>query len=340
MAAWSIPMQQYRSLTAGTRPSALAAGQMFLNQADGVLCWPNAAGVVQTTSLTSETGTKITPTTPASGYMSSGYLGLAGRELLGVKGAASALTPMQSLLGFTRVAIWSGVNSTGVLNIQDGVGAIALGTVTARNVNVTSCYSRIRRIGYVSAVTAGALAGLYQTSVSWFLGTGGSYGFLAKFRFGCADAAAVAGARQFVGMTAATAAPTNVEPAALVNAIGIGHGAADSNLKLYCAGTATQTPIDLGANFPANTLSADLYDFTLWAARDGSINWQVDRYTGNSDTVAFSATGTFPNATPGTTAPSATNASTILGPRAWRSNNTTALAVALDVMIIAIHSDY
>ena len=51
MAAWLIPSQLFRSKTAAVRPGSLLDGQLFLNQADGVLCWPNAAGAVQTTNL-------------------------------------------------------------------------------------------------------------------------------------------------------------------------------------------------------------------------------------------------------------------------------------------------
>lgn len=51
MASWLIPSQLFRSKTAATRPPSLLDGQLFINQADGVLCWPNAAGVVQTTNL-------------------------------------------------------------------------------------------------------------------------------------------------------------------------------------------------------------------------------------------------------------------------------------------------
>jgi len=334
MASWSIPMQQYRSKAPATRPPSLVDGQLFLNQADGVLCWPNAAGVVQTTSLTLASGTSIAPAAPSAGKASFGYMGLAKRELLGMQGSASALAPLQPNITHTRIAYWSGVNGSGTLNVEDAVAPTALGTNTSRFSNVTSSFTRVRRIGYVSAATAGTLAGWYLASATWFLGTGSAYGFLASFTFGCSDAATVAGARQFVGMTASTAAPTNVEPSTLTNAIGIGHGAADTNLMLYCAGSAAQTPINLGVNFPANTLSTDMYRFTIWAGQDGSINYQVDRLG-----TSYTASGNFPNATPGTTAPANNNSSTILGPRLWRCNNATALAVALDVACVSIQTD-
>ena len=46
MSVWTIPIQLLRSITTGTRPATLLAGQIFLNQADGVLCWPGAGNAV------------------------------------------------------------------------------------------------------------------------------------------------------------------------------------------------------------------------------------------------------------------------------------------------------
>jgi hypothetical protein len=279
-------------------------------------------------------GTALAPSRPSTGSVSAGLIPLAKRELLGMQGSASALTPLQPNVTHTRIAYWSGVNGSATLNVEDAVAPPALGTPTVRYTNVTNAFTRVRRIGYVSAATAGSFAGWYSTLATWFLGTGSAYGFLASFTFGCADAAAVSGARQFVGMTASTVAPTNVEPSTLTNIIGVGHGAADTNLMLYCAGSAAQTQINLGANFPANTFSTDMYRFTIWAAQDGSINYQVDRLG-----TAYTASGTFPNPTPGTTAPANNNSSTILGPRLWRCNTATALAVALDVACVSIQTD-
>jgi len=336
MTAWTLPMQNYRSVTGGVRPPSLVAGQLFLNQADGVLCWPNASGVVQTTSLNEQTGMNIAPAKPASGYMASGYVALAKREMLGVMGSATALTPLQPLLSSTTLKYWEGNDANGT-QLTNDTAMTLLGTGTVRNANADSIYTRFPRLGAVSSATAGSLAGWYLAHLCWFLGNGSLGGFHATWVAGCSDAATVSGARQFWGMRTVISAPTNVEPSTLTNVIGMGHGAADTNMMLYCAGSAAQTPINLGANFPINTLSADMYRLTVWAAKDGSINYQVDRFTGTGATQpAFSASGTFPNATPGTTAPATTTAIT---PCLWRSNNATALAVGLDLRAVCIMSD-
>lgn len=44
MSVWAIPVLLLRSVTAGVRPASLADGQIFINQADGVMCWPNSNG--------------------------------------------------------------------------------------------------------------------------------------------------------------------------------------------------------------------------------------------------------------------------------------------------------
>lgn len=210
----------------------------------------------------------------------------------------------------------------------------SVGTLGARTTATTSIFTRHRRQTYASAATAGSLAGLYQNVQHCYPGNGaGLGGYHLTMRFGCGDAAAVAGARQFCGIGGSAAAPANVEPSTLTNVIGVGHGAADTNLKLYYGGSAAQAPIDLGANFPANTLSTDMYELTIWASPDSQdVSWRVERI--NTGDVAE---GTIVNTTPGTTLPAS---NTGMSWRLWRSNNATALAVNLDFATIALETDY
>ncbi len=309
----------------GATGAAGAAGPQGVAGVAGV------AGVVGAAA-----GTAIAPSAPSAGAVSYGLKLVAKREMLGIQGSAAALVAAQPHIGASRIAVWSTGGNGSVTALASDVSAMtSVGTLTGRTIAVTNPLLRARRIGFVSAATAGSLAGQYYANAAWLIGTSvNPSGFLATFVFGCSDAATVAGARQFVGMYNGTGAPTNVEPATLANAIGVGHGAADTNLKLYCAGSAAQTAVDLGASFPANTLNADQYRFILWADYKGGLNWQVDRFT--SAGLAATTSGVFANATPGTTAPAA---ATALAPRLWRSNNTTALAVALDIAVVSILTD-
>ncbi len=209
-----------------------------------------------------------------------------------------------------------------------------VGTATARNVAATNFFTRLRRLGYVSAATAGALAESRVAVAQATIGNGAGLGGFTKIvRFGCSDAATVAGARMFVGMSSSTAAATNVEPATLTNSIGVGHGAADTNLKLYYGGSAAQTAIDLGASFPVNTLSVDAYELALFASPNlTTVGYMVTRL--NTGAVA---SGTLSAATAGLQLPLAT---TLLSyHKAWRTNNATALAVGLDIISDYVETD-
>ena len=129
------------------------------------------------------------------------------------------------------------------------------------------------------------------------------------------------------------ATPTNVEPSTLINSIGVGQGAANTNLFVYYGGSAAQTPIDLGASFPTNTSNTDWYELTLFAppSSTNTVYYQVVRLnTGNV------ASGTL-TGTAGTVLPSNT---TFLMPRNWRTNNATAAAVTLAFGNMYLEMDY
>ncbi len=276
------------------------------------------------------------PSTPPA---STGYLyakSIAGRIMPKWVGPSGLDFELQPLIAKDKIGIWNPPgNSTTLPGVFGLTAPTAVGTVTARNVATTNLFTRMKRLGYVSAATAGSLAGQYTTAAQYTVGTGaGLGGFFYVVRFGTSDAAAVSTSRQFVGMSSSVAAPTNVEPSTLTNSIGVGHGAADTNLKLYYGGSAAQTPIDLGVNFPAKTRSTDMYELTLFAspATNNTVGYKVVRL--NTNDVSE---GLITAATPGTQLPLST---TLLAHRAWRTNNTTALAVGLDVASFYIDTDY
>ena len=245
---------------------------------------------------------------------------------------------LQPHLVRNKVRYW---NATSGANNVPGIDGIlpptALGTATARTLAATNRFTRMARMGYVSVATAPGFAGHYNNATNMNLVTigngAGEGGFHLVSRFGCSDPATVAGARQFAGLSNPTAAPTNVEPSTLINTIGVGHGAADTNLKLYYGGSAAQAPIDLGANFPANTLSVDMYELALFASPNNQdVGYRVENLRTGSV-----AEGVIPNTTPGTTLPLNT---AFMGWRIWRCNNATALACAVDVVAFSVETDY
>ncbi len=267
------------------------------------------------------------PGTPAADNLNTFARKLGGRMMLAQIGPSGLDTTFQPNLGGNKVALWMPPGgSTSVPGIFGMAALTATGTATTRAVATTNLLSRMTRLGYVSAATAGALSGAREAIAKYTTGAGsGLGGFYARYRFAPSDAANVAGARMFVGMQAATGAPTNVEPNTLLNSIGVCQLSTSSNLQIYGAGATVGTPVDLGVNFPANG-NVTAYELTMFSPASGGCSWQVTRLdTGGT------ASGDFAAAPLGTV---------LLCHQIWRTNNATALAVGIDVCGIYIETDY
>ena len=240
-----------------------------------------------------------------------------------------------------KIGIWTPPgNATTVPGVFGTTAWTAVGTATARSVATTNLLTRMRRLGYVSAATAGSLASIRTAQAQYTTGNGsGLGGFFASFRFAITDAAAVSGARFFAGMSATTTAPTNVEPSTLKNCIGVAQLSTDATqLYLVYGGSAAQTAIALGTNFPpmAGTGIANgvAYDLTIWCPpnANGVVSWTLERIG-----TTFSVGGTIAPDTPGTQTPANT---TLMNPVVWRCNNAQAAAVGFDMINFYIETDY
>lgn len=292
-------------------------------------------GGVQVSSAESSTLATLTlpdtpnPTVPSDSYGTIFIKKIAGRAMAAQIGPSGLDTTLQANLGGNKVAMWMPPGGSTTVPGVFGMAALtATGTATARPVTATNLLTRMTRLGYVSAATAGSLAGAREAVAKFTTGAGpGLGGFFARYRFGVSDAATVAGARMFVGLDALTAAPTNIDPSTKVNCLGVGQIGTSDNLHIIRGNATAKTPIDLGANFPANT-NVDAYELNLFAPPAGGCYWQVRRLN-----TTFEATGFLPS----TEIPIATQ---LLCHQLWRCNNTTALAVGLDVCGIYIETDH
>lgn len=280
--------------------------------------------------------TTTVPTSTAGGsYLFNRDRG--GRLMFGQMGPSGVDYTFQPSLYANKIGYFNPPGNVATVPGLFGMGTLtATGTATARTVATTSLFTRTRRVGVVSAGTVGSLAGYRGTAAQLTMGSGsilGGGGFYYVIRFGTSDAVTVAGARMFVGLRNITTAPTNVEPSTLTNCIGIGHGATNSNLFIYYGGSAAQTPIDLGTSFPANTLSTDLYELTLFCAptSNNTVTYKVERLN-----TGVTASGTL-TGTAGTALPLNT---TLLVNNDYRTNNTTGLAVGIDYVSIYFETDY
>lgn len=270
------------------------------------------------------------PPPPADGYLNLYAKKIGGRTMLMQMGPTGLDTSFQPNLGGNKVALWmppgNGTTAPGVF----GMAALTTtGTATARNVAVTNLLTRMTRLGYVSAATAGSLATMREAAAKYTLGAGGSLGgFFYRCRFGVSDAAAVAGARMFVGLWATTTAPTNVELSTLTNIVGVGQLSTSNNLVFYCAGSSTTTPIDLGASFPANTLSVDAYELSMFSPAAGGALYYIVTRLNTGDKASGVITTGLPSS------------STLLCHQMWRTNNATALSVGIDLCGLYMETDY
>ena len=233
-----------------------------------------------------------------------------------------------------KIATWNpSGNSATVPGINGLPAPTALGTATARSVATTNNLTRSKRLGYVSAATAAAMCGHYITAAQYTLGNGSNVGgFFYSCRFGISDATLQTVANGFVGMSSSVAAATNVDPATLTNSIGVGYTSGDTNYFLYYGGSSAQTRINLGATMPINT--SNFMDFTLWSPpnQNGVLYYRLE-IVGPGTVVE----GLLGPGTAGVTLPANT---TLLSHRAWRSNNTAALAVGLDIGGVYFETDW
>ena len=276
---------------------------------------------------------------PAANSITLSAVNMAGR-MMPEFSAPDQDSVLQPNLGKNRVYAWlpTGLNSASALAGFLGSTAItSVGTLTGRAWASTNILTRATRLGYVSVATAAGLASARVASAWLTTGSGtiniGS-GFTAMFRFGVSDAAAVTGARMFVGLSSTTAALTNVEYNTLLNSLGVAQLSTDATQWYFVyGGSAAQTAVALGTALGAPTLTNTLWDLVLFAspAQNGVIGYQLKNLGSG-----VSVRGGITPGTPGTQTPLSTTAMTF---QICRGNNATALAVGFDVQQIYIETD-
>ena len=192
-------------------------------------------------------------------------------------------------------------NSTTVLAENIATGTLQ-GTATAVAVSTTSILTKKTRLKIgVSTPAASGICGYRSTSAFNIVGMG----WKMAVAFGVSDTAFNSGARQFYGMTATTASlgiSSTVTVESLLNIIGIGSDAADTNLQVFHNdGTGTATKIDLGANFPANRTSGaaatDFFVFEMYNPFDSMNVYYKVTSLENNVTVEGTITTNLPSDT-------------------------------------------
>lgn len=326
-----IPQSGWRVLEANGAPRdpglAGVSGSILYN--DNGLVGGASNALITDNHLTLKAVASITA--PVAGQVKIFADSHAGKVLPAYIGPIDIQSPLQPHFGHNKMCAWLPPGNATTAPLALGIAApTATGTATTRAVATTNIATQARRLGYVSAALAGSLSGYRNAAAQFFRGGGADLGgFHLMTRFIPSDAATVAGARMFVGLWATTTAPTNVETDTLVNIIGVGSRSTDTNLFIFHNdGAGTATAIDLGVNFPANGLSADHFELSLYCEPNGStVYYRVENFT----TLAV-ASGEITTNIPAST--------TLLGFQAYRSNNATALAVGIDLVSLYIETNY
>jgi len=344
--AWSV-IDSTSGLQEGNGSTASAAGsdtQIQFNNGgtalggDPNLTWNDTSQVM--TLAGSSPGIQVAGTTGSSLTPSSGNVGIFGRvvanrQMIGQIGPTGLSTALQPFLARNKIGYWAPPgNATTVPGVFGFTAPTVVGTATARNVATTNLATRMRRLGFVSSATAGSLAEARVAAAQFSCGSGSNdgSGFFYVIRWVPSDAATVSGERNFVGLTNSTAAATNVEPSTLTNAIGVAQLSTDATqLYIVYGGSAAQTAIALGTNFPGATISTTAFELAIFAPSSVSNTYY---YQVTNISTGNIATGTLT----GNSTQVPQNA-TLLAPRAWACNNATALAVGFDICSIYVETD-
>lgn len=248
-------------------------------------------------------------------------------KLAEISGAANTITFDAGAWKTPRFGFWSKEHAhsqepTAVF----GYGLTALAPGGSQTPTPASPLSRLLRVKWGTSATVNNFVSMWDNRADLFFGQGIKGGFFYSTIFGPSDAATVSTAIQFCGLAPGVGYLAVAQTSARKNCVGIGHDSGAANLSFYYAGSAVNTPINLGSNFPANTLGTEAYQLVLYAPKDPTadgfnLGWYVKRLG-----TEFTASGTL-NATVGTQLPSAAITS-----HWWRCNDSTAAVVSLDVV--------
>lgn len=207
------------------------------------------------------------------------------------------------------------------------------GTLTAASVAAGSFYSLVKKVNLVTSANAGTYSGIWTTTANWLRGDqtiAKQGGFFAITRL--IPSTVVTNPRYFVGFHTGTAAPTNVDPASLLNTIGVSFNSGESDIYFIHndgAGTATKTATNLGT---LNNVANTLHEIRIYCPPGGNnvyMSVEVIPGTGSSKLAEYNSAGS-------TDIPVT---STLLGFRAYMGSNSTAAATTLSIVSVYVESD-
>jgi hypothetical protein len=256
------------------------------------------------------------PTTPTSGvtlYAND----TVGRGMIGQVGVNGDTYRYQPFGADRIIKQW--VTQSGVTAVNLGLTIAFTGGTSTPVTSSTNYFTSQSQAWLNVAAAANSISGGRHSGLLVNRGNGSNTGgFYWAFRGGGFDAAAVANARNFVGLWGTNGFMTNLDPSAQTNILGFGWDTGDANMQFFHndnAGVATK--VNLGAGFPANTNNADWYKHEIWCyPSGGDVYYKLTRYTATG--VETSVSGSVNTNIPATT--------TYMSPQIFAGNGTTALA--------------
>lgn len=201
---------------------------------------------------------------------------------------------------------------TTTLNVVSGLGYTVAGSGALRNFADTNLFTRTQRTAWATTSTAGTTNSGRQ--ITGYFTRNTEFEYITKF--GSADNASTLGNRAYIGISKAneTNAP---EPSVMVNCVGMVMLASSTNWHIiHNDASGTATTIDLGSDYPANTVSTDMYQLKIKTVSTG-IEVTVKRLG-----TAFTYTTTLTTDIPA--------ASQVLATYIAVNNNTNAAVFAVD----------
>lgn len=272
-----------------------------------------------------------TPTTPAAGGIKLFGRDIGGRILPTVIGPSGLDTGLQPLIARNMVS-WARPQGNGTAIASNGITLTATGTATAANVANTNLHTSMKRIDYLVTVAAATAVAGWRGAASqiWRGNAAGLGGFHFICRWAPATGVSTATNRAFVGLYASTGASTDVQPSTLVNMVGMGWDAADTNIQImHNDNTGAATKVDLGASFPVPTTDRPPpYELVLFAAPNSS---QI-QYAVNILGTATVATGTLTTDLPQNTV--------FMNTYGYMSVGGTSSVIGISLMSLYVEMDY
>ena len=274
--------------------------------------------------------TVATPATPAAGRLTTFAESVGGRSLLSSVGPSGVDINYQPHLARNRVARWRGT-ATATISFDGAATLTAVGTATAVNNSTTNLHTWMVGTEFLQGVAGTTVvAGFKTNTAQWCRGAAAKIGgWHYVCRWGPATGVATTTNRGFMGLVGGAATPTDVQPSTIINKVGMGWDAADTNIQMMHMDATTNTKVDLGASFPVPTVDrTKVYELAMFCPPNGSnITWQVTDLA--TDAVA---TGTI-----STTMPVAT---TLMSAMGWLSVGGTSSVAGIALKSLYIETDY